>query len=196
MSSIDMNLNNQQTFSVNPKKFTLWLFLITVTMFFGGLTSALIVRSADIGWDTFEYPSIFMVSTILIAISSVSMQWSYYSATKNNLVSVKSGLWLTFILGVAFIICQCIGYKILTNNNIYLTGPHPSQLAGFFYVLSGLHFVHILAGIIVILFSIVHTYKYKVHSKNLLRINMCTTYWHFMGGLWVYLFFLLNYVKQ
>ncbi|MEQ9164824.1 MAG: cytochrome c oxidase subunit 3, partial [Fulvivirga sp.] len=61
----------------------------------------------------------------------------------------------------------------------------------FLYILSGLHGLHLVSGIIFLIIVLISTFKYRVHSKNLAQIQMCTTYWHFLGGLWIYLFVFL-----
>ena len=61
----------------------------------------------------------------------------------------------------------------------------------FVYILTGLHGLHLFGGMIFLLIVLVATYKYKVHSKNMNQITMCATYWHFLDGLWLYLFIFL-----
>ena len=71
---------------------------------------------------------------------------------------------------------------------MFLVG-NPS--GSFVYVFSGLHLVHLLGGLGFLVVVFVDTLKFEVHSKNLLTIEMCTTYWHFLGGLWIYLYLFL-----
>lgn len=181
----------KKTLAMNPKKFAMWLFIGSVTMLFASLTSAYIVRQAEGNWLYFDLPQLFTVSTVVILISSVTMQWAYWSAKKDNLETVKIMVTVTTILGLAFLILQFEGWKELVANQVYLVG-NPS--GSFLYVITGLHGLHIISAVIFLLIVLVATYRYKVHSKSLLRIEMCTTYWHFLGGLWLYLFvFLLLY---
>ncbi len=190
-------IQRKPQYSMNPVKFTLWLFLVTVTMLFAAFTSAMIVGRQDAivtgKWVSFDIPFIFTLSTIIIILSSISMQWAYYSATKNEISNIRTALLITFGLGVAFVYTQFKGYEALTLNNVFLSGNNRS--ASFFYVISGVHLLHIIGGLFVLLATLYSAFRYRVHSKNLLRINLCTTYWHFIGVLWVYLFALLSMLR-
>jgi cytochrome c oxidase subunit III len=175
--------------SMNPKKFALWLFIVTVCMIFASLTSAYIVRQAEGNWQLFELPQLFWITTGVILASSVSMHWAYLAAKKDNLEMVKVGVSITTVLGIGFLVGQVIGWGQLVDNNVYFTGGNPS--ASFVYVLSGLHGVHIVGGLAFLLIVLVATFRYQVHSKNLNLIEMCTTFWHFLDALWLYLFIFL-----
>ncbi|NBV57333.1 MAG: hypothetical protein EBR72_05975 [Bacteroidetes bacterium] len=91
---------------VNPKKFSLWLLLLGILMLFSGLTSAYIVRKGDGNWFDFEIPPIFLYSTIIVLLSSVTMIWAYRAAKKDNISGIKFGLSATIILGIAFMVSQ------------------------------------------------------------------------------------------
>ncbi|HKZ38673.1 MAG TPA: cytochrome c oxidase subunit 3 [Chryseolinea sp.] len=174
--------------SMHPKKFALWIFLVTVIMIFAALTSAYIVRQSDGNWMLFELPDLFLVTTGIILASSATMHWAYLSVKKDNLEAAKLAVALTTILGISFLIGQYLAWGELVKNSVYLVG-NPS--GSFVYIISGLHGVHIVGGIIFLLIVFVSIFQSKVHSKNLLRIEMCATYWHFLGGLWLYLFVFL-----
>ena len=181
----------KRTLAMNPKKFAMWLFIGSVTMLFASLTSAYIVRQAEGNWLHFELPGILTISTVVILLSSVTMQWAYWSAKKDNLQMVKMLVSVTTLLGVAFLVLQFLGWKDLVANQVYLVG-NPS--GSFLYVITGLHGFHIISAIVFLIIVLVSTFRFRVHSKNLLQMEMCTTYWHFLGGLWLYLFvFLLLY---
>jgi cytochrome c oxidase subunit 3 len=181
----------KQPISMNPKKFALWLFIGSVIMLFAALTSAYIVRQAEGNWLSFDLPVLFTISTLVILGSSFTMQFAYWSAKKDNLESVKILVTITAVLGLAFLILQFEGWKDLVSKQVYLVG-NPS--GSFLYIITGLHGLHLISAIVFLLIVLVATYRYHVHSKNLVQIEMCLTYWHFLGGLWLYLFvFLLLY---
>jgi len=181
----------KRTLAMNPKKFAMWLFIGSVVMLFASLTSAYIVRQAEGNWLYFELPGILSISTIVILVSSVTMQWAYWSAKKDSLQRVKTLVLMTTLLGVSFLVLQFYGWKDLVANQVYLVG-NPS--GSFLYVITGLHGLHIISAIVYLMIVLVSTFRFQVHSKNLLQMEMCTTYWHFLGGLWLYLFvFLLLY---
>jgi len=69
------------------------------------------------------------------------------------------------------------------ENSIYLVG-NPS--GSFLYILTGLHGLHIISAIVFLLIMLSASFTGKVHSGNMTKNGMCTTYWHFLGGLWLY----------
>lgn len=174
--------------SMNPKKFALWLFMITVVMIFAALTSGYIVRQAEGNWVMFELPFEMWVTTGIILLSSATMHWAYLEAKKDNLERVKLAISITTALGVLFLAGQFYVWDVLVDNEVYFVG-NPS--GSFLYVLSGLHGLHIVSGVIFLIIVLISTFKYKVHSKSLNQIQMCTTYWHFLDALWIYLFVFL-----
>ena len=181
--------------SMHPKKFAMWLFIVSVVMIFAALTSAYMVRQGEGNWMTFDLPSLFWVNSGIIIVSSITMHWAYLSAKRDNLETVKLALSLTTVLGVGFLAGQYLAWAQMVKDNIYFVNDRAGAVSGsFVYVISGLHGVHIISGIIFLLVVLAATLRYRIHSKNLAQIQMCATYWHFLGGLWLYLFlFMLLY---
>lgn len=175
----------ENTFSMNPKKFALWLFMISVAMIFAALTSAYIVRAGEGNWLEFKIPNGFYYSTAIILISSATMQWAFYSAKRDNLGVLKTALALTIILGMAFLAGQWISWSELVASDIYFVG-NPS--GSFVYVFSGVHALHIVSAIIFAVVTLVYTFLSRVHSRSMLKMELCATYWHFLDGIWLYLF--------
>ncbi|MBC5773769.1 cytochrome c oxidase subunit 3 [Pontibacter sp. KCTC 32443] len=186
------NIDNETTGGVHPLKFTLWLIIISILMMFGAFTSAYIVRREEGNWLEFDLPSMFVINTVIILLSSVTMQWAYFAAKKNNLNLVKIMVLLTMGLGAAFLYGQLNAWGDLVQNNIYFGGADSNPAGSFLYVLTGVHGFHLITGLIFLLMVLIASLQYKVHSKNMLRIQLCTTYWHFLGGLWLYLYFFLQ----
>ncbi len=175
--------------AMNPKKFGLWLFMVSVSMLFAAWTSAYLVRRGEGDWFLFELPQLFGVTSILIILSSISMMYASWAAKRDNLEGLKIGVILTFILGVGFLIGQWYAWADLIALNAHFTGGNVS--GSFIYVLTGFHGLHIVSGLVFLIIVMVSTFKFKVHSKNLNQLQMCATYWHFLGGLWLYLFVFL-----
>ncbi len=174
--------------SMHPKKFAMWLFIASVIMIFAALTSAYMVRQSDGNWMVFDLPSSFWITSAIIFISSGTMHWAYLAAKKDNLEGTKIAISITTILGVAFLIGQIVVWGDLVQRNVHFVG-NPS--GSFVYILSGLHGLHIVGGVIFLLIVLVATFRFKVHSRSLTQIEMCATYWHFLDGLWLYLFVFL-----
>jgi cytochrome c oxidase subunit 3 len=179
------------TLAMNPKKFALWLFIVTIIMLFGAFTSAYIVRAAEGNWLEFDLPNIFWISTVVMLISSATMHWAYASARKDELDKLKLAITITFILGLVFLFMQIKGWGALIDIGVFFGGNQSNPAGSFVYVLSFLHALHLIGGLVVLIFSLVAAYNYKIHAKSLLQIEMCATYWHFLDLLWVYLFVFL-----
>lgn len=179
------------TLSMHPKKFAMWLFIVTVVMIFASMTSAYIVRQSEGDWLVFNLPNIFFINTAIILASSITMHLAYFAAKKNNFNSLRLLISLTAFLGVAFLVGQVVAWSHLVEMEVFLVG---NPAGGFLYVITGLHGVHLISGIAFLIIVLVSSFQLKVHSKNLTRIEMCVTYWHFLDGLWLYLllFLLLN----
>lgn len=177
------------TLSMNPKKFSMWLFLLSVVMIFASLTSGYLVRKSEGNWMDFELPPIFWATTAILVLSSVTHQLAFFHAKKDNLDQVKGWMLITALLGLAFLVTQFYAWVYLVNINVYFSG---NNVAGsFLYVLTGLHGLHVISAVIFVLWIAVATFRFKVHSRNILGIELCTTYWHFLDALWIYLFVFL-----
>ncbi len=166
----------------------LYLAIVSICMVFAGLTSAYMVRSGDPGWMHFDLPGIFYVSTAIILSSSLTMWWAYRSAQKDNYSGVKTGMLLTLALGIAFTLSQFSAWAILTDQGVFITGKSSNPAGSFLYVISGAHLAHLFGGLLVLIYVCIKSFKQIYHSKNLLGLQLCSIYWHFLDLLWVYLF--------
>jgi cytochrome c oxidase subunit 3 len=179
----------QPTLSMNPKKFMLYLFIASIIMIFAAFTSGYIVRRAEGNWLIFDLPAMFNISSLIIIVSSVSMQLAVFAALKNNIQLLKLMMSITFLLGISFCVTQFLGWAEMVEIGVYLTG-NPS--GSFVYVISLVHAVHLISGLVFIAIVFVKTFQLKVHSQNTNTIEMCAVFWHFLGILWLYLFTFLT----
>ena len=188
LHQIQIQKEPEATLSVDPKKFILWLFIVSIVMLFASQTSAYLVRRAEGNWLEFKMPVIFWYSTAVLLLSSMSMHWAYYSAKKDNFSNLKIAISVTFVLGLTFLWMQFQGWREMVDMKVYFVG-NPS--GSFLYVFTGLHAFHLISGLLVLLYGLISAFRFKVHAKSLRRIEVCATYWHFLDILWVYLFFFL-----
>ncbi len=191
-------IEEQEITTMHPKRFNVWLFIVSIIMLFAALTSGYIVRQGDIlkEWLVFDLPSLFYWSTGVILLSSVTMHWSYLAAKKNEIGQVKIGLWLTLALGFVFLYMQLKGWGQLVDSGVFFAGEKSNPAGSFIYVISGLHGTHILAGLVFVAITLIRAMNSKVHSKSTNTIAMCMTFWHFLDLLWVYLFFFFYFFKD
>jgi cytochrome c oxidase subunit III len=178
----------EQPLAMHPKKFALWLFIVSVVMVFASMTSAYIVRMSEGNWLQFELPDIFWYTSVLIVLSSISLHWGYISARKDSLDQLRVALIVTAILGVAFLVGQWYSWVALVDRDVYFVG---NPAGSFLYVFTGLHAIHLISGVIFLIIVLISSLRFKIHSQNMAQMEMCTTYWHFLGGLWLYLFMFL-----
>lgn len=192
IQTVNKQIIDEREPGVEPKKFVLWLLLVSSIMLFAGFTSAYIVRRGEGEWVVFELPIMFMLNTGVVVLSSVFMQWAYLAAKKDELYQTKIGLGLAIVLGTLFCIMQYWGWSQMVYNSIYFGFANPS--GSFVYVITGLHMAHVIIGILYLVIIFIQTFRFKVHKKAIRGIAMCNTYWHFVGILWIYLyvFLLLN----
>jgi len=166
----------------------LWFGMASIVMLFAGFTSAVIVRKGDGIWLQYDIPNMFLVSSIIAVISSLFMVLALVFGKKNNQQMLKTFLWLTLAAGAAFVYTQFAGYSQLIESEIFLTGPSSNPSGSFLYIISGLHLLHLTGGIIALLIVIFNAMKGRYNSENLLGLQVCSTYWHFMGAMWIYLY--------
>jgi cytochrome c oxidase subunit 3 len=178
----------EQPISMHPKKFALWLFMVSVVMVFAGLTSAYIVRQAEGNWLEYDLPNIFYYTSGIALLSSITLHWAYFSAKKDNFLNLRIGMILTVILGISFLIGQWYSWVAMVDREVFFVG---NPAGSFLYVFTGLHAAHLISGVIFLIIVLISTLRLKVHSKAMDTMEMATTYWHFLGGLWLYLFMFL-----
>ena len=130
---------------MNPSKFIVWLFIVTITMLFAALTSAYVVKQSGGDWLNFNLPGMFWITSTIIIVSSITMQLALKSAKEDRFSRLKMYLILTALLGVAFLFGQYQSWKQLVDMDVYFVG---NPAGSFLYVLTGLQGVHIFSGFI------------------------------------------------
>ena len=174
--------------SMHPQKFGLWLFLISVVMIFVSLSSAYVVKKSVGDWIYIDFPEMFKLTSLVIVLSSVSMHYAYLSAKKNNILRVRIALVVTAILAILFVAGQFMAWGDLVAGGFHFVGNPASS---FIYVFTGLHILHLFGAFVFLGIVLTNAFQFRVHSKSMLRIEMCATFWHFLGGLWLYLYLFL-----
>ncbi len=172
----------------------LYIGIVSIVMLFAGLTSAYVVRADNGNWLVFHLPSISIVSTAIIVMSSLTMLLAQRAIKKDNYMLTNLGLFLTLALGVAFFFTQIEGWKQLTAQGIYFVGKYANASGSFLYLIALVHLAHMIGGLIALAVSLTKGLLKKYSSSDYLGIELTAIYWHFLDLLWVYLFlFLYNY---
>jgi cytochrome c oxidase subunit 3 len=162
-------------------------------MLFTALTSAYIVRAASSSdWKSLPMPRILLLSTTLIIVSSVTLEFAKRQLKSRVEGSYKSWLLITTVLGLGFLGSQLWAWRQLVRQGVYVAShPHSS----FFYLLTATHGVHLIGGLLALLYLLLRSRKplddERFQSKRVAAAGAVGLYWHFMDVLWIYLFLLL-----
>jgi cytochrome c oxidase subunit 3 len=169
--------------------------MLSIAMTFAGLTSAYIVSKSRPDWlKDFELPFAFIISTLVIFLSSISIAISKKNVKNNDVSKTTFWLFVTFILGIIFVISQFLGFNELVSLGYFFTGAQSTVTTSFLYVLTVLHLAHLFAGLIVLIVVMANNYKNKYKVEKL-GFELAVTFWHFLGVLWLYLFVFLYFFK-
>ena len=173
---------------IHPYKFNLWLGLAGIIMMFAGLTSAYIVKRSQPGWENFNLPRIFLYSTIVILVSSVTIQVALRAFREREMARYRLFFGITAILGIVFVIMQINGFYQFQFNGMKMIGVGSNPAYSFILAIAGVHILHVLGGLIAMLIIFSRVYGSKRRNYTIVPIEIITTYWHFVDLLWVYLF--------
>ncbi len=187
----------QLTRKREPYQFMLWLGLIGSSMLFLSLIIVYLQRKIELGWYGIHLPRIFWLSTLVIFSSSITLFEAQLAFRTERFKHYRICLSITFLLGLLFTITQAVGWLELVSYSL----PASEKSSLFFISLvTGLHFLHILGGMafLGILLtealrndSYIDAFVYSVNAPNVLRLKLLGIYWHFIGFLWLLLFFIL-----
>lgn len=185
-------VTEQQRKKIHPHKFIMWIAIAGILMMFAGLTSAYIVKSHQAAWVNVVIPKIFWISTATIIASSLTMQMALRSFKQREMQQYRRLIALTFVLGIAFVSFQLTGFMQLWNQHVTFQGSGAGQ---FLYVIFGLHALHVLGGMIALLVMFVKAFFGKTKLYSAVPVEVVSTYWHFVDGLWIYLFVFFLWIK-
>ncbi len=173
---------------IHPQRFIMWIAIGSIVMMFAGMTSAYIVKKNQGNWLAIELPVVFWYSTAIILVSSVTMYLANTALKAGKISFYKSLITITAILGVMFVIMQWEGFKDLETRGIALIGPQSNSASSFLFVITGLHMLHVLGGVIALIVTFFRSFWVQEGQTNLVPTQIVATYWHFVDVLWIYLF--------
>lgn len=185
---------------VPPAKFNLWLFMLASCMLFAAFVSAYIVARPDAEakqlWTSFDLPIYFFYSLVISILSSVTIQMATNAAKKDELARNKGLIAITLVLSVLFCYSQYLGWSRLVMQDLTFVNARPEHIsASYVWVITVLHFVHILGGIILLLIAQVKSFRLDIHKKQITFMSITNTYWHFVGLLWFILYLFLYFAR-
>lgn len=172
-----------------PATLGAWLLLAAVGMLFLGFTSSYLSRQAGADWASIPMPRILWVTTTLLAVSSGLLEWGRratgHGRRKLLAPAISGAAWL----GVLFLLGQLAAWRELVRAGLFLaSNPH----ASFFYVLTLVHGLHVLVGLVWLFLAAARTKAGRPQAAQTVRSG--AIYWHFVGVLWIYLWILLFWI--
>ena len=171
---------------IQALRFAMWIAMVSIVMLFGAFTSAYLVRKPVGNWYEFKLPIQFLYSTIIIVLSSLSLELSYKNFKNNASSQYMIYLTISFLLGIAFLISQAMAFQYMMGIGLFID---LNVSVSFLYVIAGMHGLHVLGGIIAIVISmlVAFTTTLQVTEFKILKFDLLRQYWHFIGVLWIYL---------
>jgi len=193
---MDLTKGTQQEKRERSKKMMLWFGIGSLIMTFAGLISAFIVSRKREDWlNDFQLPDAFIISAILILISSFTIIFAKRALKQNNIKMVTIGLLLTLGLGITFIYNQFVGFGQIIEAGYNFTGPTSNVTISFIYIIAIVHIAHVVAGLIALILVIYNHFKQKYNSNNMLGFELAANFWHFVDVLWLALFLFLYFFR-
>jgi len=199
-------------------RFGVMLGLVAIFMLFLSFTMAFLLRE-KVGtwnrhtetyvqdWTPASLPAeLLLFNTGLLVLSSLTLEKARRVAFRRSAVSAAAGIpgvkvvhdwhfpWLalTLALGSGFVAGQYAAWREMMARGIYLAGTPSSS---FFYVVTGLHAVHLLGGIVALIYAAAVTRLSYGFERRRITLDVASLYWHSMTGLWLFLLFLLLVVR-
>ena len=177
--------------SGEPARTGVWVALAGISMMFVAFTSALWVRegSSSTDWHHLAIPRILFLNSLVLVASSFTLEGArrrvaaFARGTASNASLPLQWLYGTFAFGLLFVIGQYRAWLGLRTQGVFLASNPNSS---FFYVLTAVHVVHVLGGLGGLLY-VIHKLRRPVFALRRSTIDSASYYWHFMGGLWIYL---------
>jgi cytochrome c oxidase subunit 3 len=190
--------------------------LVAVVMLFVSFTSAYIVRqglgSYDpaanafvTDWRPLGLPmGLLILNTCLLLASSFTIEMARRAAFAHAAIAPVTEMpgiardeargvpWLpiTVLLGLGFLAGQLMAWHELGRRGFYVAGS-PSN--SFFYVLTGVHAIHLFGGVVALLYALAAAFGSRQLERRRIVVDVTAWYWHFMAILWLYIFALLKF---
>lgn len=181
--------------AIEPQKYRIgmWVGLASILMLFVALTSAYILRQtqgiSDVrDWVPLDVPLVLWIDTLILLASSVTIELARRALKRNQYEPFRRWISVTTLLGIGFLAGQIFAWRQLAGQGIYVDShPHSS----FFYLLTSLHGLHLFGGVIALAWVTIAALRLRIGMRKRTMVEVTALYWHFMDGLWIYLFLLL-----
>ncbi|MER9326478.1 MULTISPECIES: cytochrome c oxidase subunit 3 [unclassified Mesorhizobium] len=169
-------------------KIGLGVFLAVVGCLFALITSAYFMRMALSDWQALPLPRLLWLNTGVLVLSSIALQCAALAARRGQMDMVRLGLATAGFTALAFLIGQLVAWRELSADGYFLAS-NPAN--SFFYLLTGMHGLHILGGLVGLGRTTVGAWNGARPARLRLSVELCAMYWHFLLFVWLAIFALL-----
>ena len=181
----------------------MFLLLAGITALFLGFSGAYLYNRVQSGLPPIKLPGLFYWNTLFLIGSSIALIKAKSFYISDDTRAYKISITMALVLSIAFLFFQIVAWYQLRSEDIFI---NYSNMASYLYIISMLHFAHVIAGIPFLLWFLIEAYKkmqspvsvliYFSDSAKKRKLNLLNWYWHFLDILWIYLvvFFLINYL--
>lgn len=190
----DHDDNYQHEIARSRYRIGLTVLFVTIVMMFAALTITYLLTSSNANWRPLRLPLWTWTSTILLVSSSLTIELARRAWRRNKLNAARKYLFVTATLGLTFILSQLMSWRELFVEGVFLrSNPHSS----FFYLLTGIHALHIIGGICALGYLVVRALRSssapdtRIDARGAIAFDAGALYWHFVDLLWIYVLFLL-----
>ena len=185
----------RQPSGVSPKQLAMFVLFGTLTMLFGAsVVGYLITRSQNDVWKTASMPGLplgLVASSILIAALSIAMHVALRAVRHNRFERLQRALTVALLLGIAFVVGQAENWRSMYGAAIATDAR--TLYAFTFYMLTGLHAVHVIGGFVPLLVVLGKAKRREYSSSNHEGVKLCGQYWDYLGVVWLILISVLYF---
>ena len=162
--------------------------MVSILMFFMALASAfLVLHHGSKVWVAPQLPWILWLNTAILIGSSFTLERARLRLSLGDVFGFRRLWFVTTVMGFLFVAGQLVAWRQLVGQGVYIAS---NQASSFFYIFTGAHGMHLLGGVAALLFVLLHKFEKSQLSVSL-AAEITSYYWHFMDGLWIFLFALL-----
>ncbi len=178
----------------------MWLFLFTELILFGGMFIVYAVyrfiHQQDFHLAAQELnTTIGLLNTIILLTSSMTMAMSITAIQKGNKKLAIALVIITILFAFGFMVNKYFEWSAKIHHGIYpgspdlLSKPEGQILYfGLYYVMTGLHALHVIIGVTILVFNVVYLWTGHTNSNYFVKLENAGLYWHLVDLIWIFLF--------
>jgi cytochrome c oxidase subunit III len=178
----------QPSFKVSTRQLGVVILFVSLSVLFGAsILAYVLTRLASDAWRAPGMPGLprgLLASTGLLVGVSAAAQHALHCARRNQFSALNRALVLTSLFAVSFLIGQGMNWLHMLQA---LPSHSPSLYAFTFYLLTGVHAAHVLAGFVPLAWVMLRARRKEYTSSRHDGVKFCVQYWHFLGGVWLVL---------